>query len=212
MCSSSCASCSMYQVCESLPFSACSAWTSADIVCCCASSWSICCRCAMYSRTGYARLSAMAQITTASSAARPVSLVDRATAAMAAACAGDGCAGEGWACVGMIRRYSSGRGEPRERGRASVGGRVGEVLLDAKQLVVLGDPLAAGRGPGLELPRVGGNGQGGEESVVGLARAVADHASPASAVRHADRVEGLAHGADLVHLDEQGVGRLLGDA
>ena len=32
----------------------------------------------------------MAQITTASSAARPVSLVDRATAARAAACAGDG--------------------------------------------------------------------------------------------------------------------------
>src|ERR1700733_8004420 len=104
----------------------------------------------------------------------------------------------------MIRRYSSGWGEPRERGRARVAGRVGEVLLDTQQLVVLGHPLAARRGAGLDLAGVGGDGQVGDERVVGLAGAVADHAGETGAVREVDRVERLADRTDLVHLDEQG--------
>src|ERR1700677_4020165 len=95
----------------------------------------------------------MAQITTASSAARPVSLVGRAAAAIAAACAGDGCAC--WDGAG-----------------ARVEGRVAEVLLDPQELVVLGDALAAGGGAGLDLAGVGGDGEVGDEGVVGITRAV----------------------------------------
>src|SRR6185312_10200617 len=109
----------------------------------------------------------MAQITTASRAARPVSRVDREAAASAAACAG------------VLFASTSGGGEPRERRRARVARRVAQVLLDAQQLVVLGDPLAPGRGTGLDLPGVGRHGQISDEGIVGLAGAVADHAGEA---------------------------------
>src|SRR5450432_4604552 len=99
----------------------------------------------------------MAQITTASSAARPVSLVDRAAAMMAAACAADDCAcGDGWSCM-------LSDGEPRESGGAGVARGIRELLLDPQELVVLGDPLAPRRRAGLDLAGVGGDGEVGDE-------------------------------------------------
>src|SRR4051794_31216318 len=71
--------------------------------------------------------------------------------------------------------------QAREGGRAGVAGRVVELLLDAQQLVVLRDALAAGRGAGLDLPAVGGDGEVGDRGVLGLTRAVAHHAAVAAA-------------------------------
>ena len=56
------------------------------------------------------------------------------------------------------------------------GGRLAELLLDAQQLVVLGDPVGPGRGAGLDLAAVGGHGQVGDGGVLGLPRAVRHHA------------------------------------
>src|SRR5690606_1880077 len=103
-------------------------------------------------------------------------------------------------------------GQARERGGAGVAGAVAEQLLDPQQLVVLRDPVAAGGGPGLDLPGVGGHGQVGDGGVLGLAGAVADHAGPAGAVRALHRVEGLGERADLVDLDQHAVGGAAGDA
>src|ERR1700745_1755874 len=199
MCSSSRARCS---TCDGRPSAVAWSWralTCAEVAARWASSWSICWRWAMYSRTGQARLSATPHTTPASRAPRPVSRVAREAAASAAACAG------------VWFPPTSGGGEPRECRRARVGGRVAQVLFDAQQLVVLGDPLAAGRGAGLDLPGVSRHRQGGAEGVIGLAGPVADHAGEAGPLREADRVQGLGDGADLVDLDQQGVGCLLRD-
>ena len=52
--------------------------------------------------------------------------------------------------------------------------RVGaERLLDAQQLVVLGDAIRARRRAGLDLAAAGGDGEVGDRRVLGLARAVA---------------------------------------
>ena len=87
-----------------------------------------------------------------------------------------------------------------------------EVLLDAQQLVVLGDAVGAGQRAGLDLPAVGGHGEVGDGRVLGLARAVADHRGVAGARGHLDGVEGLGQRADLVDLDQDRVGDALLDA
>src|SRR5258708_36638217 len=113
----------------------------------------------------------MAQITTASSAARPVRRVDREAAAIAAACAAFV-----FSTVSPAASRWSGDREPRARGRARVLRRVTEKLLDAQQLVVLRASLATGRGTALDLPGVGRAREVGADRVGGRARAVADHA------------------------------------
>ena len=54
------------------------------------------------------------------------------------------------------------RSARRERGAAAVRGRLAELLLDAQQLVVLGDAVAARRRAGLDLAAVGGDGEVGD--------------------------------------------------
>src|SRR5690606_355409 len=104
------------------------------------------------------------------------------------------------------------RGEPREGQLAGVAGGVAERFLDAQQLVVLGDPLAARRGTGLDLAAAGGHRQVGDRGVLGLAGAVAHHALVAAGGGQPDRVQGLREGADLVDLDQQRVGHAAVDA
>src|SRR5699024_4583929 len=65
------------------------------------------------------------------------------------------------------------RREPGEGQLTRVAGGVTEGFLDAQQLVVLRDPLAARRSTGLDLPAAGGHGQVGDRGVLGLAGAVA---------------------------------------
>src|SRR5215211_1827522 len=62
-----------------------------------------------------------------------------------------------------------------ESGPARVESRVSECLFYAQELVVLGDALAAGRSPGLDLPGVHRHGQIGDRRVLRFAAAVADH-------------------------------------
>src|SRR5258707_8412011 len=47
-----------------------------------------------------------------------------------------------------------------------------EQLLDADELVVLGEPVGARERAGLDLPAIGGDGEVGDGRVLGLARAV----------------------------------------
>src|SRR6476620_2424998 len=111
-----------------------------------------------------------------------------------------GCPGSGLGC------------EAREGGSTGVAGGVVELLLDAQQLVVLGDALGARGGAGLDLAAVGGDGEVGDGDVLGLPRAVAHHAAVAVAVGQVDRVEGFGERADLVDLDQQRVRGAGGDA
>ena len=59
-----------------------------------------------------------------------------------------------------------------ERRPAGVDGRHPKLLLDPQKLVVLGDPLGAGRRAGLDLADAGPDRQIGDRGVLGLARAV----------------------------------------
>ena len=115
----------------------------------------------------------------------------------------------GCGAFGGARRCGAPRSvspEAREGAAAGVDRGVVQDLLDAQQLVVLGDALGAGRGAGLDLAAVGGDGQVGDGDVLGLAGAVRHHALVAVALGQLDGVQGLGQRADLVDLDEQRVG------
>ena len=77
-----------------------------------------------------------------------------------------------------------GRGEPRREALAAGEGRVGaELLLDAQELVVLGHTLGTRRCTRLDLADAKSNDEVGDEGVLGLARAVGDHDTPAVRLR-----------------------------
>src|SRR5690606_945931 len=107
------------------------------------------------------------------------------------------------------RRGASGAREGRAAG---VDAGVVELLLDAQELVVLVDALAAGGRAGLDLAGVDRHRQVGDRRVLGLTGTVGDHRGEAVALRERDGVEGLGEGTDLVELDQQGVRRALLDA
>ena len=96
--------------------------------------------------------------------------------------------------------------------RGEIGGRVAELFLDPEELVVLGHPVGAGGGAGLDLARAGGHGDVGDGRVLGLAGAVGDDVPVAGPLGHLDHVEGFGQRADLVDLDQDGVGHALLDA
>src|SRR4029453_9769889 len=66
-------------------------------------------------------------------------------------------------------------------------------------------------GAGFFLPRTGGDGEGGDEGVLGLARAVGYHVAVVRARGARHRRTGLGERPDLVHLDEDGVGEPVTD-
>ena len=80
------------------------------------------------------------------------------------------------------------------------------------QLIIFGHAVGAGERAGLDLPAIGGDGEVGDGRVLGLAGAVRHHRGIAGLLRHAHGVERLAQRADLVDLDQDGVGDLLVDA
>ena len=94
----------------------------------------------------------------------------------------------------------------------AVADAIAELLLDAQQLVVFGDAVAAAGRAGLDLPRRRADGQVRDRAVLGLAGAVRDDRGVAGVARHRDRVERLRHGADLIQLHEQRVADAFGDA
>ena len=99
-----------------------------------------------------------------------------------------------------------------EDGAAGVAGGGAEFGLDADQLVVFRRPVAAREAAGLDLPAIGGDGEVGDGRVLGLARAVAHDRAPAGVVGDFDRFQRLGQRADLVDLDQDRVGGVLGDA
>ena len=96
---------------------------------------------------------------------------------------------------------------------SSVLGGLAEALLDAQQLVVLGDTIAACRSPGLDLAAVGGDGEIGDRGRL-RSRRCGGSSRLVYAWRDGqlDGVEGLAQRADLVDLDQHAVGDLTIDA
>src|ERR1700712_2606987 len=89
--------------------------------------------------------------------------------------------------------------------QAGKAGRGAELLLDPEKAVVLGDPVRARGGAGLDLAGAGGDREVGDRRVLGLSGAVRDHRRVAGVAGDPDRLQGLAQGADLVDLDEDRV-------
>ena len=87
-----------------------------------------------------------------------------------------------------------------------------ELFLDAQQLVVFGDAVGAGGGAGLDLARAHGDGEIGDEGIFGFAGAVRDDRGVAGlrAISMASIVSVTR--ADLIQLDENGIGDAFGDA
>src|SRR5579883_2303442 len=93
-----------------------------------------------------------------------------------------------------------------QRFDAKKDGGLSEFLFDAKQLIVLGDPVSPRGRSGLDLSDTGGNGEVCDESVLGFAAAVGDDAGVAIAAGKLNRFERLADRADLVDLDKNRIG------
>ena len=88
---------------------------------------------------------------------------------------------------------------------------VAESLFDTEQLVVLANTVGAACRAGLDKAGVHSHCEVGNGGVLGLARTVAGYGSVAVAVGKVDGVDGLREGANLVHLDKDGVGHLAFD-
>src|SRR5690554_1468459 len=87
-----------------------------------------------------------------------------------------------------------------------------ELFFDAQKLVIFGDSIRARQASGLDLTGTGGDRKAGDEGIFGLAGAMADYAGIAGARRQIDGIERLGDRADLVDLDENGVGDALVNA
>src|SRR6266581_1300636 len=92
--------------------------------------------------------------------------------------------GQAFSCQTRARQGSfqacARRSAQRAEGAAAgIARRAAELFLDAEELVVLGDPVGARGGSGLDLAAVAGHRQIRDGGVLGLARAVAHHAGVA---------------------------------
>lgn len=84
---------------------------------------------------------------------------------------------------------------------AAVASSRAQLVLDAQQAVVLGQALRAARSARLDLLGGEADSEVSDEGVLRLARAVASHDAPVAVnLSHQHSVNGLRHGADLVHL------------
>ncbi|TYZ50787.1 hypothetical protein PybrP1_012753, partial [[Pythium] brassicae (nom. inval.)] len=91
---------------------------------------------------------------------------------------------------------------------AGVARLVAELLLDAQQLVVLGEALRAARRARLDLAGAQPDRQVRDERVLRLTRPVARHDGPTGLLGHRHGLNALRDRADLVHLEQQRVARL----
>src|SRR5260370_6997606 len=90
-----------------------------------------------------------------------------------------------------------------DRATPRVNRRIAELEANAQELVVFCYAVGARQAPRLDLARVGRNGEVRDERVFGLPRAVADDRPIAVFGSHADPVERLGKGTDLLQLDER---------
>src|SRR5437762_14019045 len=84
--------------------------------------------------------------------------------------------------------------------------------MEWKKLVVLGDAVGAAGGAGLDLPGGGRDGEISDEGVLGFSGAVGNDGVVASFAGQLDGVDGFRDAANLVQLDENGVGDAFLDA
>ena len=80
-----------------------------------------------------------------------------------------------------------------------------QLVLDAEQLVVLGNTLGTGRSTGLDLAGIQSHSQVSNGGILGLTRAVRGNGGVASLVSHLDGFQGLGNGTDLVQFDQDAV-------
>ena len=100
----------------------------------------------------------------------------------------------------------------RECGFPVKAGGGAEFLFDAKELIVLGDAVGAAGGAGIDLAGGGGDGEIGDEGVFSFAGAVGDDGVVTGFACHFDGINGFGDGANLIELDENGVGDAFADA
>src|SRR5665648_422378 len=117
-----------------------------------------------------------------------------------------------WPRLVKLRLPSANSTLALQHGSAGVAGSGAKLLLDPDELVVLRHAVRAGERAGLDLPAIGGDREVGDGRVLGLAGAVRHHRRVVGIVRHGHGVERLRYGADLIDLDEDGVGDVLLDA
>ena len=87
-----------------------------------------------------------------------------------------------------------------------------EFFLDAQELIVFCDAISARGRTRFNLASAGGNGEVGDKRVFSFAGAMRDNRVVAGFARHFDRVDGFGHAANLIELDEDGIGNSLFDA
>lgn len=91
---------------------------------------------------------------------------------------------------------------------ASEDSLVTKLLLDAEDLVELGETLRTGGSTSLDLARAKTDGQVSNEGVLSLTGTVGNHNTPASTVSKVGSVNRLSDRANLVDLEEKSVGSL----
>lgn len=87
-----------------------------------------------------------------------------------------------------------------------------QTLLNAHQLVVFLHPLTATRRTGLQMSGAEGDGEVSDEAVHGLAAAMRHHRAPVRVVGKLHCRAGFGQAADLIELDQHGVGHVFLDA
>src|SRR5712692_3219375 len=110
------------------------------------------------------------------------------------------------------RRHGSGLTSVSQRRSAVEACGGAEFFFDAKELIVFGNAVGAAGGAGLDLPGGSGDGEIGDEGVLGFAGAVRNDGVVAGFAGQLDSVDGFRDAANLVQLDENGVGDAFVDA
>src|SRR5260370_9945052 len=109
-------------------------------------------------------------------------------------------------CCAGAPCYRESRGDLTEGSFAVEASGLAEFFLDAKELVVFGDTIGAACGAGLDLARGGSDSQIGDESVFRFARAMRNDGGVTCFAGKLDGIDRFCNGADLVELDQNGVG------
>mmetsp|Transcript_38092 Transcript_38092/g.76335 ORF Transcript_38092/g.76335 Transcript_38092/m.76335 type:complete len:202 (-) Transcript_38092:853-1458(-) len=94
---------------------------------------------------------------------------------------------------------------------AGVRSRLAQLLLDAQQLIVLGETLGAAGRAGLDLACAEADGEVGDVGILGLTGPVRSHHAPARCLGILDGLDRLGNRSDLVDLEQQSVGCLFFD-
>ncbi len=99
-----------------------------------------------------------------------------------------------------------------ESAQFAVDCRCAQAVLNAEQAVIFAHSLTAGRGTGLDLPGTGGHSQIGNGGILGLTAAMGDDSAVARRSGDLHGLHGLGKCADLIGLDQNGIGSPLANA